>query len=210
MDTFLKRIYVGEIKSQCQFALNAIGSLNHALKQVSGGIQVEQAQRMFFHSEVFRQIHSFLTHASNVSRLLWPPVPKQRETESDADYQARIQPQDKVQRAVSLRSLYGIDDGNGLKNRSLRDHLEHYDERLDDWRKTSVQRNIVSDMIGPKNSIVGIAPTDAMRWFDPSTNNFYFRGEEYNLQALASSVDVLLPQSVQLENELWEQQKRGA
>lgn len=210
MDAFLQRVYVGEIKSQCQFALNAVGGLNRALQQLGAGVQMEQAQRNFFHAEVFRQIHSFLTHTSNVSRLFWPPVPKRRDAESEAEYHARIQPLDKVQRSMSLRQLYGIDDTHCLRNRTLRDHLEHYDERLDHWRQTSTNRNIASDTIGPRNSIVGLAATDMMRWFDPSTNAFLFRGEEYNLQELATAVDVLLPLSVRLESELWERQVAGA
>lgn len=210
MDSFLQRVYVGEIKTQCQFALNAVSSLNHALQQLHTSVQMEIAQRSFFHAEVFRQIHSFLTHASNVSRLFWPPVPKQRQNETETEYQTRIAPLDKVQRAISLRTLYGLDENSCLKNRTLRDHLEHYDERLDDWRGRSVNRNIASDTIGPRNSIVGLADTDMMRWFDPSTNHFRFRGEEYDLQELASAIDRLLPESVRLEEELWKRQVNRA
>ena len=206
MDTFFQRVYVGEIKSQCQFALNAIGSLNSALQQLGSGYIPDPARRMLFHAEVFRQIHSFLTHASNISRLFWPPVPKQNQSESVDDYQVRIGQIDKVQRAVSLRELYTIDEHHCLRSRKLRDHLEHYDERLDHWRKTSTNRNIASDTIGPRNAIVGLADTDMMRWFDPSTNSFRFRGEEYDLQDLATAVERLLPQSIQLEVVLWERQ----
>jgi len=210
MDNFLQRVYVGEIKTQCQFALNAVGNLNHALQQLNSEAQMEAAQRSFFHAEVFRQIHSFLTHASNVSRLFWPPVPKRKQNETELQHHARLASLDKVQRAISLRQLYRIEDTNVLKNRTLRDHLEHYDERLDDWRKTSVNRNIASDTIGPSNSIVGLAATDMMRWFDPTTKHFRFRGEEYSLQELATAVDLLLPESIRLEEELWNRQIRQA
>lgn len=69
-----------------------------------------------------------------------------------------------------------------------------------------MHRNIVSDTIGPPNAIVGPAETDMMRWFDPTTNSFRFRGEVYNLQELASAIDSLLPLSIRLEDELWQQQ----
>jgi hypothetical protein len=210
MDLFLQRVYVGEIKTQCQFAINAVGALNHALRQLGSFRPDGQAERQFFHAEVFRQTHSFLTHASNVSRLFWPPVPKQRSSEADAAYQARIGSLDKVQRASCLRDLYKLEDDNCLRNRTLRDHLEHYDERLDHWRQTSEHRNIASDTIGPPNSIIGLTATDLMRWFDPSSNSFRFRGEEYNLQELATAIDRLLPMSVQLEEELWARQIAGA
>lgn len=203
MDLFFQRVYVGEIKTQCQFAINAVGALNHALHQLLTDSPGAIAQRQFLHAEVFRQTHSFLTHVSNVSRLFWPPVPGQRRAESDAEYQARIGTLDKVQRALCLRGLYKLDDENCLSQRTLRDHLEHYDERLDHWRQTSVHRNIVSDTIGPPNAVVGAAQTDMMRWFDPSTNSFRFRGEVFNLQEVATAIDHLLPLSTQLEEELW-------
>ncbi len=209
MDLFLQRVYVSEIKTQCQFSINAVGALNHALQQLKSNQPNGRTEHQFFHAEVFRQTHSFLTHASNVSRLFWPTVPKRHDSEADAAYQTRIGRLDKVQRAVCLRNLYKLEDDNCLRNRTLRDHLEHYDERLDHWRQTSEHRNIVSDTIGPPNAIVGVASTDLMRWFDPSSNSFRFRGEEYDLQELATAIDRLLPLSVQLEEELWARQIAG-
>ena len=194
MDTFLQSVYVGEIKTQCQFALNAVGNLNYVLQQLDGE-QEEAGQCEFFRQEVFRHIHSFLTHASNVSRLFWPPVPAQRRNEPHADYEVRIGVLDKVQRANTLRQLYHIEETSCLRNRTLRDHLEHYDERLDDWRRTSTSHNMVSDNIGSSNIIAGFAETDMMRWFDPSTNQFRFRGEAYALQSLVSEIARLLPLS---------------
>lgn len=152
MDAFLQGVYVTEIKSQCEFALNAAGQLNQALQRMHGDNSTVDS-RKFFHREVFRQIHSFLTHASNVSRLLWPPVPAKKQTETEEVYRARLSAIDKVQRAEILRGLYKIQDVSPLKNRALRDHLEHFDERLDEWRRTSANRNIANDLIGPKNMI---------------------------------------------------------
>lgn len=206
MDLFFQHVYVGEVRTQCQFAINALGALNQALHRLNKDQAGGEAERRFFHAEVFRQTHSFLTHASNVSRLFWPPVPKQRDSESDTEYQTRIERLDKVQRATCLRNLYQLNDDNCLSNRTLRDHLEHYDERLDHWRQTSAHHNIVSDTIGSPNSIVGLADADMMRWFDPSSNSFRFRGEVFNLQELATAIDRLLPISIGLEEELWRRQ----
>ena len=205
MDTFLQRVYVGEIKTQCEFALSAASHLTHALQNLNTDSHPPE-RRQFFHREVFRQIHSFLTHTSNVSRLFWPPVPAQRRNETDAAYASRLSNFDRVQRAEKLRALYEIEDTSPLRNRALRDHLEHFDERLDEWRRTSTHRNIANDLIGPKNMIVGLADTDMMRWFDPSDRLFRFRGEEYDLQGLASQIDRLLPLSKHLEEHLWNAQ----
>jgi hypothetical protein len=200
MDRFLQHVYVREVQTQCQFAINAVRSLNHALQQVGRGRELSTDERMAWHSEVFRHTHSFLTHASNISRLFWPPSVPKRKGKPPSDYVARAALTS--DRGESLRALFSLTDVSPLKDRTLRDHLEHYDERLDDWQRTSKNRNIASDNIGPRGAISGLSETDQMRWFDPTTNRFSFRGEEYDLQELATSVDRLLPLAAELLSQL--------
>lgn len=202
MDSFFIRVYAGEITTQCKFALSAVNNLNASLQRLHPEAPAEE--RHFFHSEVFRQTHSFLTHASNISRMFWPPLPKQKNNESDQEYENRLLRTDKAIRSRALKNEYGIEENNPLKHRKLRDHLEHYDERLDHWRNNSTHRNIASDTIGPSNAISGLQETDMMRWFDPSRNYFRFRGEEYNLQEIATAIDLLLPISQAVEEKAWE------
>jgi hypothetical protein len=79
-----------------------------------------------------------------------------------------------------------------LKTRTLRDHLEHFDERLDHWAANSKRRNYVQDLIGGDSAISGVDPEDIMRWYNPATGRVRFRGEEYDLRELADAVaDVL-------------------
>jgi len=199
MDSFLQQVYVTEVKSQSRFALNAIGALNQAL-QATGEFDGDWNRRNFFHAEVFRQTHSFLTHASNISRIFWPPQPRKRKDEAPETFTQRQE--FTTERGRSLLALFELDDSSPLKSRVLRDHLEHYDERLDHWSNTSERRNIASDTIGPPNAIGGLDPSDTMRWFDPTTNAFRFRGEEYALQPLVTAVDQLVPKAASLEESL--------
>ncbi|MES1938000.1 hypothetical protein [Salinisphaera hydrothermalis] len=202
MDSFLQRVYVTEIKSQGHFALNAVSALNQAL-QATREFDGDWNRRNFFHAEVFRQTHSFLTHASNISRLFWPPQPRKRRDEAPEAFAKRQVFTES--RGTTQLALFGLDASSPLKSRVLRDHLEHYDERLDHWSNTSERRNIASDTIGPPNAIVGLDPSDTMRWFDPTTNAFRFRGEAYALQPLATAVDQLLSKAASLEESLWRQ-----
>ncbi|MDF2804835.1 MAG: hypothetical protein K0S61_4740 [Anaerocolumna sp.] len=192
MDYYVKGIYLSEIQIQCKLAFNAISQLNFALKQLfSNELSItDWEQRQFFHYEVFRAIHSFLTHASNISKLLWPSLPRRKETESDEAYENRCYNIKKIKRASILRETINIsEDEHPLKSRKLRDHLEHFDERLDGWEESSPNRNYVQDNIGPRGSISGIKDTDIMRWFDQTTNEFLFRGEIYYLQPIATALN---------------------
>lgn len=202
MDSFTKSVYALEIAKQCQFAIDAIGQLNHSLGSMRGELSQESHRMKFFHNEVFRSIHSFLTHTSNISRLLWPALPTRGNGESDSAYEARVVTKPSVIRSRVLRAEFGLTDEHVLKSRRLRDLLDHFDEKLDEWRTTSKHRNIVNDYIGPKNGIVGVADTDMMRWFDPSTKVFTFRGEVFNLQSLATEVERMLPIALQVEERM--------
>lgn len=202
MDPFVRSIYLGEIETQCRFGLNAVTYLNSAMQALHSNDAQSTEQRMYTHREVFRSIHSFLTHASNISKMLWPALPKRRKNENDEQYGDRCSTLKKVRRAAELRTSLSLPhDEHQLKSRRLRDHLEHFDERLDDWEETSSHRIYVQDTIGPPTAIVGPQETDRMRWFDPYTNNFLFRGETFNLQEIATAIDEILAVAVSISEE---------
>lgn len=200
VDLFLQRVYVSEIKAQAQYAINAVDALNNALRGLNAPSRDRESGNLC-RSEVFRQTHSFLTHSSNISRLFWPimPKPKKGEARSAIDNRAAFT----EERGKTLRTLFSIDQSNPLKSRTLRDHLEHYDERLDHWSNTSKNRNVASDTIGPANAIFGLDPSDTMRWFDPIRKAFRFRGEEFELQSLATAVVQVFVSAKEIEERLW-------
>ncbi len=201
MDEFTKKIFIGELQKQCQFALNAVSQLNFCLKQLNSQ-GLEQEKHNYFHSEVFRGIHSFLTHASNISKILWPTPPKKGSSETKTQYEQRKQTT--IQRGKELRQELGLPEKHILTNRRLRNHLEHFDERIDDWAEHSENKNFVQDTIGSESAIVGPTPTDRMRWFDPSNGTFLFRGETFSLQDIATAIENLLPILAAKEKELWQ------
>jgi hypothetical protein len=178
VDKHIKDIYTMEMLLQSQYALNAVRQIN-----------ANYNDTRFSASEVFRGIHSFLTHVSNVSKLLWPARPRKKKGETKQDYESRCSAIE--QRGKVLRKTLGLpDDEHVLKSRTLRDHLEHFDERLDEWA-ASGHRNIRYDYIGPLDKVASIPDSDKLRQFDIATGAFAFRGEIYDLKALASAVEEL-------------------
>lgn len=189
MDGHALGIYLEELESQSLMALGATTVLNEF-----GAITREQRkamtleQKIQMNKEYFRSIHSFLTHLSNISRLLWPPAlsPKQH-CFCDKPKALGRKCGTCVARERSQCLLVTLDmneHDHVLKNRSLRDHLEHFDERLDHWMVTSERRNYVQDHIGAKGAIQGVEDTDMMRQYDPASGDFTFRGETHSLFAL--------------------------
>ncbi len=167
MDTFIETIYLNEILNQCEYAVTAVHRMNEILRSQE------------LPSEFFRLVGYFLQHCSAVSRLLWPPGDRNKQKKKRAK-----------QRGAYLRTCLRISDTHGLHNRTIRDHLEHFDDRLDDWVEHSPHRNIVDYMIGPRSAIGGdaINDKDIMRMYDPDKKIFFFRGERFDVQAIVDGV----------------------
>jgi hypothetical protein len=207
MDIFSKLIYVSEIRRQCQFALDAFEQLNETLISRQ---QLQQRRRWDRLADsnraVFRTVHSLLTHASNVSRIFWASSIRINPGESKDTY--KIRKADQLTRARDLRADFGLSDHHILRERRLRDHLEHFDERLDDWRMNSVHHNVVDDYIGRVGVISGITKADTMRTLDPGMMVFSFRGEPFNLQQIATAIREILSSADRLQAELRDQLKQ--
>jgi hypothetical protein len=191
MESHIRDTYLNEAARQCTFALNAKRGLDNVLGRLRAAAWSEDRGKYgTLHAEVFRSIHSLLTHASNVSRLFWPAPPRRKTGESKAAYRERCACDPKLMRGRDLRDAVGLPQhGHTLRSRQMRDHLEHFDERLDDWQRASKNMNFFNDYIGPVGGISGVDPTDQMRWFDPTTYHLWFRGEEYDLSAVAAAVE---------------------
>lgn len=68
--------------------------------------------------DVFCALHEAINHAGNLSKLFFPPKRK------DQFAQAR---------GAAMREYFHVPQDSPLNDRSLRDTLEHYDERLDEF-----------------------------------------------------------------------------
>ena len=167
MDNFLVKIYLGQVKLECELCFNSIKLMNAILKKEVEG-------------DLFQPALDLVHHAAAVSRIFWPPGGRNK--------QSRMRAQ---KRGQNLRDILELPSGHAVQDRSLRDHFEHFDERLDDWAETSKNRNIVQRFIGSRNDIGGdsIMDSDIIHHFDPSKNTFGFRGEHYDIQSLASGLD---------------------
>src|SRR6185295_10564085 len=98
MHEFIRRIYLMEIAHQCKSALKAFDKLKAPLQTSDK-------------DEVFAAIQAFLTATANISKLLWPS--------SQADETAE-------RRGAELRKHLAVSDMSPLKDRTLRNHFEHF------------------------------------------------------------------------------------
>ena len=178
MDDLPRLLYLQEIQAQCRMAIIAFDSLSQwPTGYPSGRTHEEGAVKA---AAFFRDVHSMLTHAGVISRLLWP-AGRQQET--------------RQQRAAELRELLGLPSSKHLLcDRALRDALEHFDERLDEWTaRKEAPRDYWQDCIMPWEvpQRHGAKDHNLMRHFDPESDVFRFQGKPVHLPTMGHAVEAL-------------------
>lgn len=162
MDKQLETIFLDYLRSELNACFEAWSNL-----------QISSPSDPF---AAFTNVESFVTHAAAVSRIFWPAT-KDKALRQRAD-----------QRSAHLRSLLGIPargQGHSVEKHELRDHLEHYDERLDSWHNESPNKIIIGRIYGDSTGLIaGHDPKDVIEEYDPATKIFKFRGEPYQLQEM--------------------------
>jgi hypothetical protein len=80
----------------------------------------------------------------------------------------------------------------------MRNHFDHFDERLDAWFAISTDHNYVDMNIGNVAAMIKGIPEDEMfRSFDPSTGDLIFWGDRYNLPTIVVEVQRIMPLAIQ-------------
>lgn len=193
--------YVRELEVQSQLAIYSFSSIGSTLKQLRApGISWEDWEQLF--RLVFREVHSFLTHVSNVSKLFWPEI----SSSVPKDEMKRARRQRTIDRGEHLRTLFHITLDSPLANRALRNHLEHFDERLDDFLHEAYSKGrssvITGDMHIGEHIVTAdnLDPKFILRHLDDVNAKLIFRGEEYELKKLADAVHQVLVASKELNS----------
>jgi hypothetical protein len=130
---------------------------------------LEIALETLDNERVWFDTQAILVAAAIVSRILFP---------AKKDAQAR---------GVELRQATGTGDGSALADRKLRNHIEHFDERLDTWVAQSSGWFIDAN-ISPGSASQLVRPSaegaSALRHFDSEAIAIEFRDERYELKPL--------------------------
>lgn len=163
MDNHLERIYLDQIIEDCDMFKISIQKFNETLQQKE--------------SDPFIHATAAIQKAAAVSRMFWPPYTRNEISRARA-----------AVRGEKLRSSLNLNDQHPIKCRALRDHLEHFDERLDDWAERSKTGSLIKRYIGPTPKWQGIERSDIVHHFDPGSAHYYFRGQAFDLQSIANGI----------------------
>jgi predicted P-loop ATPase len=108
--------YVESIRFNCESAYKSIESVAEFI-EMTNKTKGKYEITGIIQNQVINNVQNILVQAAAISRYFWPSTPgKNKIHEKRADH---------------LRKIFEISDGSPLKNRTLRNQLEHFDEKLD-------------------------------------------------------------------------------
>lgn len=168
MELMLLRIFQRQVADQCRFTLAAVPLINQGLQ--SRGNQ----------DQLWIGCQMFVVGSGNASKALWGGG---RDRKNISKHR---QP---------LRESLNVDDTSPLYSLELRNHFEHYDERIDQWWKNSPSHNHIDKIIGPPSAISGPEDKEKFRVFDPSSPDgprIVFWGQAFDLQPIASECERIM------------------
>lgn len=119
-------------------------------------------------------IQNLLTTFGRISRLLWPPE------SSDSE------------RGRELRKSLKVPEDSILKSRKIVEYFEQFEERLENWYKSSRSHRFFDSYTEPLDVLAATEPGDRFRGFDTENEAILFHGEMYHLQPIAEAIEELL------------------
>lgn len=113
-------------------ALRAVNEVRFALEHGSE-CSPDSSEWQEHAQTIVNGVQNIALQAAALSRYLWPARSKEPH----------------LMRAQRLREGLGVADDSCLRNRELRNSLEHFDERLDEFCQTLVAGRILLTYVGP-------------------------------------------------------------
>jgi hypothetical protein len=135
--------------------------------------------------ELFEKLQNILHQAGCISRYLFPSRKKPVHTA----------------RASRLREAFKIAEDHPLANRALRDALEHFDERLDEYLTGHIVGQIIPDHVDyemPESEV----PLHIFKGFYMTTLTFVLLGVPYRMEPIVDAMQ-------RLHNALLDRRDRG-
>lgn len=122
------------------------------------------------------EMQNITIHAGSISRFLWPSPTKDKEMSESHKI-----------RGETLRKVLDVNDNSPLKNRGLRNAIEHFDERLDKYLSSEITGNIFPEYVGPRPEDDGV-PRHIFRAYFIDDYTFVLLNEEFDLFPLIDEV----------------------
>ena len=177
MKKHAKKVFVSCIINECELALEFARKIKPLLEQNDV-------------KKFFDNLNHLILHTAMLSKYFYPASKKK----------------EKKERGTKLRSLVGEELTKKLKNRVIRNHLEHFDERIDFWAKLNMPyiRNIIIEEPAIGKALSGDIEKEknCFSFFSPSTTEYSILGDSININELIKTTQLIYEKSCLLKTKM--------
>ncbi len=163
--------YIHSMLFNTQSAVNSIEILSVVMSYLDGS-KSEDSLNAIDTEDVLNHLQNIVVQGAALSRYFWPV---RKEYERRGDF---------------LRRALGITDDNPLKSRDLRNSIEHFDEKLDQYFFAGIVGYVLPQYLGPLPTDNGV-PSHIFRAYYIDIGQFELLGKRYEIEPIAKEIQRL-------------------
>lgn len=168
--------YIHSMLADTEPAIKALKFAIQIIKEITSGEIGAQSKK----DELLDSMQVFVTHSGSISRYFFPPQDSPRKATAQQKNIHKF-------RAEHLRRVFGIEAGNILENRNLRNTIEHFDERLDIILQNGIVGRIFPSLILHEPEITDI-PHHIFRTYYLKLGVYQVLEDRYEVQPVANEI----------------------
>lgn len=149
-------------------AVRSIEVVSEVMKNLSS-TDIENPLDNIDQHAILDELQNIIVQGAAVSRYFWP---------SNKSYEAR---------GKELRKNFRVIEGSALESRTLRNMIEHFDEKLDDYLVKGIVGHIIPHYFGPEIGNAGI-PQHFFRAYFINTGIFEILGKRFEIEPIATEL----------------------
>jgi hypothetical protein len=172
---FYEAFYIDSMLLNTQSAIVSWKRVSECLRVRDGEVR-EVPQFDCATEEILDSLQNLIARAAALSRYFWPARGGRN--------------QEHKRRAEQLRHVFAVTDNSPLKDRELRDCMEHFDERLDHYLSRLIIGHIIPSYIGPAPSQIEM-PQHIFRAYFFDIGTYSILGAHYQIQPIVDEISRL-------------------
>ncbi len=168
--------YIHSMLFNSQSAMNSIENIEKLLELImeDHDIDINNINDIIDVDYLLNNIQNVVLQAGALSRYFWPTENKNTKN----IYR---------ERSKYLKSKFNITEENLLKNRKLRNSIEHFDENLDNYLRNDIVGHIIPQFIGISPISNGV-PLHIFRAYYFDTGKFEILGRRFNISSIFEEI----------------------
>lgn len=160
--------YISSMLFNCQSAMRSIARVMALFEQLPSPPSHEDVAALPS-QKILNELQNMVVQGAALSRYFWPA----RKGHDG--------------RAEQLRQVFSVSESSSLYDRNLRNAIEHFDERLDNYLRSGIVGYIFPEFVGPRPIADGV-PEHYFRAYFIDIGVFRLLDEEYPIEPLVQEI----------------------